>query len=146
MKAKLSDVLVQLGVAVGATVLASLVLKTLAPLDVTQIALVAVAFFAAVEAVIILRQRSASRSSNRQPLEPARESKPKPYGETMWTSGWKRFEYAIGLVSYADVLWMPEVPKAQGHRAERVGWPEPIRRSTSYVSARVTSGVSDGGP
>ena len=25
-------------------------------------------------------------------------------------------------------------------------WPEPIRRSTSYVSARVTSAVSDGGP
>ena len=30
-------------------------------------------------------------------------------------------------------------------RADRPVWPEPIRRSTSYVSARVTSGVSDGG-
>jgi hypothetical protein len=34
----------------------------------------------------------------------------------------------------------------RARRIPTVIWPEPIRRSTSYVSARVTSGVSDGGP
>lgn len=128
MKAKFSDVLVQLVIAVVAAVVAGLVLRVLAPLNVAQIALLAVAFLAAIEAVIILRQRSSSRrSSSKQPAEITSESKPKPFGETLWTRGWKRIDYAIGVVPYGDVLWMPKVPEAQGHFAERVGVEQPPR-------------------
>jgi len=128
VKAKFSDVLVQLVIAVVATVVASLLLRALAPLNVTQIALLAAIFFAAIEAVIILRQRSSNRrSSSEQSAEMKNESKPKPFGETLWRQGWKRVDYAIGVVPYNGVLWMPKVPEAQGHFAERVGVEQPPR-------------------
>ena len=110
MKSKFSDVLVQLGVAVVATVLASLVMKFF-PLDVTQMRLVAVTFFAAVEAVIILGQRCMGPIVEQTAATAGTRAQADSIRRDDVDLGLKHIEYAIGLVPYANVLWIQRYRK-----------------------------------
>lgn len=137
MRKRLSDALVQLVVAVVATLLAALLLNALASLSTVQLVLLGLTALCVLEAIIIVVQRrSGSKGSAvKSEAEPSSRSGrpeddgsgPSPYGETRWSGGWKTIDYALGDIKYADVLWVPKVPERQGHFAKRVAVDQPPR-------------------
>lgn len=120
-----NSLLGQLVIAVVGSVIATLLFSAFSHLAPLQLTVVALGILCVAEAVIILLERR-SRPKPTDPDHPAREKR-SPFGETMWTEGWKNIDYAIGDLEYADLLWRPKVPAHQGHFADRVGVVYPPR-------------------
>lgn len=127
MRGKLADNLVQLLIAVVASVVATLIVSAVSHLSGLALVALALALICAAEAAIIVFQRRAVRSHEAGDVGIKEHHRPAPYGETLWSGGWKTIDYAIGDVEYLDVVWRPKVPERQGHYAKRVAVEDPAR-------------------